>query len=134
MPFLHANATHLGANSGALVVLLTVSFTYSRIMTLEAITTIIFAGGLGVWIFGHPQTVHIGASGVIFGLIGFLLFIGIFRREWKAFFFSLLSFFLYGGALLSLLVYVPGISWSAHFWGFGSGVLAAWWMRTPSKK
>lgn len=134
MPFLHANVTHLAANSGALVVLLTVALTYSRIRTFAALATIILFGGLGVWVFGQPRTVHIGASGVIFGLIGFLLFIGIFRREWKAFFITLIAFFLYGGALLSLLVYVPGVSWSAHFWGFGAGVLAAWWMRTPAKK
>jgi membrane associated rhomboid family serine protease len=36
---------------------------------------------------------------------------------------------LYGGVLYSLLIYVPGISWSGHFFGFISGVVAAWWVK-----
>ena len=79
--------------------------------------------------FGTANTIHIGASGLIFGLIGFLLFSGIFRREWTALFVSLAIGFFYGGALLSLLSVVPGISWSGHFFGFLAGVMAAWWTK-----
>ena len=82
-----------------------------------------------VWLVGRPETVHIGASGVIFGLIGYLMFLGLFRRNWKAVIISVVVTLFYGGALYSFLVYVPGISWSGHFFGFLSGVLAAWWVR-----
>ena len=68
--------------------------------------------------------------GIIFGLIGFLMFAGIFRRDWKSVFVSLIVFFLYGGALLSLLIYLPGVSWTGHLFGFLSGVLAASWTRS----
>ena len=129
-PFLHANLSHLIANSGALFVLMLVSLSYNRRLTFRALTIIVLAGGLLVWIFGTPQSVHIGASGLIFGLIGFLLFTGFFRREWSALLVSIIVFLLYGGALLSLFVHAPGISWAGHFFGFLAGVLAAWLNRS----
>lgn len=128
-PFLHANVQHLAGNSGVLLVLLAVSLSLNRIWTLEALVIIILGGGAGVWVFGKPNTVHIGASGVIFGLIGFLVFIGLFQRRWKTLAVSLLVAALYGGVLLTLFLYTPGISWSGHFWGFAAGVFAAWLMR-----
>jgi membrane associated rhomboid family serine protease len=128
-PFLHGDFRHLISNSGTLFVLLAVSLSLSRIMTIEALVIIILLSGAGIWIFGAPNTIHIGASGVIFGLIGFLLFIGVFQKRWNTLLFSVIVFFAYGGVLWSLLSYQPGISWSGHFWGFVSGVAAAWWMR-----
>ena len=133
-PLLHGNLHHLTANTGALFVLLVVSLSFSRRLTITAILTITFLGGGLVWLLGGSNTVHIGASGIIYGLIGFLLFIGFFRHEWKALFLSLIVFFLYGGLLVSLLRYVPGISWTSHFFGFLSGVLAASWTRDRSPR
>jgi membrane associated rhomboid family serine protease len=125
-PFLHGTLAHLAANSSVLFVLLLVSFSIGRRMTLRAVLVIAVAGGSMVWIFGEPSTIHIGASGIIFGLFGFLMFLGIFRKEPKTLMISLISFLLYGGALLSLLAPTKGISWSGHFFGFISGILAAW--------
>ncbi len=133
-PFLHGNLTHLISNSGALFVLLIVSLSFSRKLTFFAVIIIMIGGGGLVWFFSGINTVHVGASGVIFGLIGFLIFVGFFRREWKALFFSLTVGFFYGGALFSLLTYVPGISWSGHFFGFLTGILAAWGLRTTKHK
>jgi membrane associated rhomboid family serine protease len=132
-PFLHIDLRHLMANSGILMVLLTVSLSFSRKLTLKALWIIVLVGGSLVWLSGKEGTIHIGASGVIFGLIGFLISLGIFRRDWKALIISLAIFLLYGGALQSLLIYVPGISWTGHLFGFISGVLAAWWTRTTRK-
>lgn len=128
-PFLHGNYRHLLANTGALFALLLVAFAFSRKLTWVAIIIITLVGGGLVWLFGTANSVHIGASGLIFGLIGFLMFIGFFRREWAALAVSLSVFLLYGGALLSLLSFVPGVSWSGHFFGFAAGVMAAWWTR-----
>jgi membrane associated rhomboid family serine protease len=133
-PFLHGGFGHLIANTSALFVLLTVSLSLSRKLTIKALLIISLLGGGLVWLFGGSNTVHIGASGIIFGLIGFLMFMGVFRREWIALVFSIAIFFCYGGALLSLLVYVPGISWTGHFFGFLSGVLAAWWTKAERSK
>jgi membrane associated rhomboid family serine protease len=126
-PFLHVNINHLIANSGVLFILLTLSLSYSRTLTVKALWIIIFLGGGMVWLLGMGGTIHIGASGVIFGLIGYLMCLGIFRRDWKALIISVLITIIYGGALYSLLIYIPGISWSGHLFGFLSGVLAAWW-------
>jgi membrane associated rhomboid family serine protease len=131
-PFLHGNLNHLIANTGALFVLLVAALAYSRRLALVALLIISVLGGGLVWIFGKANTIHIGASGIIFGLIGFLVFIGLFRREWRAMVLSAGVFILYGGAILSLLDNLPGISWEGHAFGFLSGCLAAWW--TKSRK
>ena len=128
-PFLHADLQHLTANSGVLFILLAVSLSYSRAQTLKALLIITLLGGTMVWLLGMGGSIHIGASGVIFGLIGYLMCLGLFRRNWKAVMISVVISLLYGGALLTLLVYVPGISWTGHFFGFISGVLAAWWVK-----
>ncbi len=133
-PFLHVDLGHLIANSGLLFVLLTISLSFSRKLTFRALWIIILAGGGMVWLAGRGGTIHIGASGIIFGLIGFLMCLGIFRRDWKAFIISLAMLFLYGGALRSLFIFTPGISWSGHLFGFISGVLAAWWTKALRKR
>ena len=128
-PFLHANFRHLAANTAALFPLLLVSLSYSRRLTHSALMIIYLLTGSLVWLFGQGNAIHIGVSGIIFGLIGFLMFLGIFRREWTALGISIVIGFIYGGALFTLFAYIPGISWSSHFFGFFSGVLAAWWMK-----
>ena len=126
-PFLHGNLNHLIANTGVLFVLLLVSLSFSRRLTAIAISVVALLGGGLVWVFGRAGTLHIGSSGIIFGLLGFLLFIGVFRREKMALVITLVIFILYGGAMLSLFQHVPGISWSSHFFGFLTGALSASW-------
>ncbi len=132
-PLLHVNYSHLIANTGALFILLLVALAYSRKLTFTAMVIISVLGGGLVWIFGKENTIHIGASGIIFGLIGFLIFMGLFRREWRALAVSAVIFILYGGAILSLLYDIPGISWEGHAFGFLSGVLAAWWTKSQKR-
>jgi len=123
-PLLHSNLAHLIANSGALFVLLTVSFMYDREITYAALVYIICIGGAAVWLLGAPGTLHIGASGVIFGLIGFLICSGFYHQNFKAVIISIFVCFFYGGTLLSFLIFVPGVSWTGHFFGFVAGVIA----------
>ena len=125
-PFLHANFAHLTANTGAMFVLLAISFLYSIRLTIAALAIIMGLGGGAVWLFGAPYTVHVGASGVIFGLIGFLIFSGLFRRDILALAASLLVLFLYGGMLFYNFIPAPGVSWTGHVFGFIAGVIAAW--------
>lgn len=128
-PFLHVDFQHLSANSGALFVLLAIALAYDRTHAIKAVLAIMLLGGMMVWLFAKAGTIHIGASGIIFGLIGYLMFLGLFRRDWKAVLISIGISLLYGGALYSLLTYVPGVSWSGHLFGFIAGVMAAWWVR-----
>jgi len=125
-PFLHANLAHIVANSVALFVLLTLALTLGRGLTALALVIIVVIGGGGVWLIGDTGTNHVGASGVVYGLIGFLLTAGLVRRNLKAVLVAAAVFLIYGGALLSLLKSTPGTSWAAHFFGLLAGILAAW--------
>ena len=133
MPWLHGSWAHLAANTGALFFLLFISLLMGGTLTLLALAIILFGGGGFVWLFGAQGTVHIGASGVIFGLIGFLSFAGIFRRDWKALVASVFVLVLYGAVLFSLFEREQGVSWAGHFYGFVSGVGAAWVTRGLGK-
>ena len=138
--FLHANVAHITANSIGLLLLGWLSCKYSRSLTLVAILYSMLIAGSLTWLIGswsQPAgtlpAVHVGASGVIFGLIGWLVANGLFRREWTSFFVSLLVLVLYGGALPGVLpstdAKLAQISWEMHLGGFIGGVLASWHMR-----
>ena len=124
-PFLHENFRHISANSTAIFMLLVIAFILEYSSAIRAIVMITLIGGFGTWLFGSPNSVHIGASGLIFGLIGYLLFRGWHERNVKTVAVSLLVLVLYGGSLYALLMIVPGISWSGHLFGFVGGIIAA---------
>ena len=132
-PFLHGGWQHLIANSTTLLVLGTVALRYSRKLTSEALIAAWLGSGILTWCIGGAGTVHIGASGVIFGLLGFLLANGVFRREIGAFVLAVVIFLLYGGALFGVLpteqVEKLRISWPMHLGGLLGGILASWHLR-----
>ena len=81
--------------------------------------------GLGVWLTGPAPSVHAGASGLVFGYLGFLLLRGFFERSLVAILVTIVVGAVYAGALPGLLPGQPGISWQGHLFGFVGGVLAA---------
>jgi membrane associated rhomboid family serine protease len=81
--------------------------------------------GLTAWLIGAPGSVHIGASGVIFGYLGFLILSGWYARSLASILLSLLVIALWGGMVLGVVPGQAGISWQAHLGGFVGGVLAA---------
>jgi membrane associated rhomboid family serine protease len=81
--------------------------------------------GGAAWLLGAPGSVHIGASGVIFGYLGFLILAGWYERSVASIVLSLLVIVLWGGMVIGVLPGQPGISWQAHLGGFLGGVLAA---------
>ncbi|MBO1351757.1 MAG: rhomboid family intramembrane serine protease [Hormoscilla sp. GUM202] len=123
-PFLHGNFPHLIANT---IPFLTLGWFImlqetSDFLLVTVITAIV--SGLGVWLFGSPGF-HIGASGVIFGYLGFLLLRGYFERSFAAIFFSVVVAFFYGSLIAGVLPGQVGISWEGHLFGLIGGVLAA---------
>jgi len=131
-PLLHAGFQHLISNSfvfAVLGVIAYVSVTLGRFIALIAITVV--SSGLGAWAFGASNTVVIGASGVIFGLLGFLLFRGVAERSAGAITVSIMMLVIYGGTISGVLPGVPFVSWQAHLFGFIGGAFAAFWLRTP---
>ena len=133
-PFLHANFTHLLANTLPFASL--AWFVMLRRMRDFVIVslTVMLIGGLGTWLIGPSHSVHIGASGVIFGYLGFLLARGFFERSWVAVSLSLAVAFVYGGALWGVLPGQAGVSWQGHLFGFIGGVLAAKWVPMQVKR
>lgn len=125
-PLLHGGLAHLASNSVPFVVLGLLVFLGG--LRNFAVTTVlsVLVSGLGVWLVGAPNTVHIGASGLIFGYFGYLLLRGYFSRSAGAILLSLLLVVVYGGALLGLLPLQMGVSWTAHLFGFLGGVLSAY--------
>lgn len=124
-PFLHGSISHLMANTVPFLMLgwFVMLREISDFFVVSVIT--ILASGLGVWLFGAPNSIHIGASGLVFGYFGFLLLRGYFERSFSSIVFSLIVGLLYGGLIWGVLPIRYGISWEGHLFGFLGGVLAA---------
>lgn len=130
-PFLHGNFAHLLANTVPLVSLGWLVMLRETGDWLVVTVVAALCAGLGTWLIGAPLSVHIGASGVVFGYFGFLLLRGYFERSVTAIAFSILVAFLYGGIIWGVLPNQPGISWEGHLFGFLGGVLAARLLAKP---
>ncbi len=125
-PFLHGSFSHLLLNSVSLVMLgaFTMLRRRSDFLSVSVISAI--TSGLGAWFIGAPGTIHIGASGVIFGYLGFLMARGLFERSLSAILLSAAVGWFFGGMLWGVLPTVgAGISWEAHLFGFLGGVGSA---------
>lgn len=113
-PFLHANLSHLLSNFLPLMILLTLLVAtqpHSWWIALQ----IVLLGGLLLWVFGRPA-VHVGASGLIYGLIAYLIAAGFRQGRFGPAIAALLVGFLYGGTLLSGVLPTVGehVSWDGH--------------------
>ena len=124
-PLLHGGFGHLIANSGPLLVLgwFVMIRETRHIVPVVVLGTLV--GGLGIWLIGSSSSVHIGASIIVFALLGYLLLRGFFERRVLPIIGSVIVGGLYGGALWGVLPGQAGISWEGHLFGFLGGVLAA---------
>ena len=91
---------------------------------LVTVAWIVVIGGLAVWLFGR-EAVHVGASGVIFGLVGFLIVRGLYERAVTSLLVSLAVVLLYGGTIWGVLPQDEGVSWEAHLFGLIAGAATA---------
>ena len=124
-PFLHANMQHLIANT---IPFLAMGWLVMLRDARHFLPVTIFAmlgSGLMAWLLGAPGSVHIGASGVVFGYFGFLLLGGWYARSFMSISLSILVAVLWGGLVLGIAPGQVGISWQSHLGGFIAGVLAA---------
>ena len=97
-----------------------------RLLDFLLVTVLaILIGGLGVWLIGASNSIHIGASGLVFGYLGYLLARGYFERSFWSMALALVAGLLYGGVLFSVLPGQRGISWEGHLFGLIGGIVAA---------
>ncbi len=131
-PFLHAGLPHLISNTIPFLVLgwFVMLQETNDFFIVTAITMLV--SGVGVWLFGATG-LHIGASGVIFGYLGFLLARGYFERNFPSILLSIIVGIFYGGAIWGVLPMRQGVSWEGHLFGFIGGVIAASFLAREKK-
>ena len=131
-PFLHVGFAHLIANTMAFLLLGAVVAWTTRAFWPVTIGVVLL-GGLGVWLFAPPNTVTVGASGLIYGYAAFLVAWGVLARRLLAFVVAVVVAFVYWSLLFGVLPGQPGISWQGHLFGMIAGVLMAWWLARPGR-
>ena len=124
-PVLHGGWGHLSANTLPVLVMMFLVLVSGIGRGLAATAVIWVVGGVGVWLIAPDNTVHLGASVLIFGWLVFLMVRGIFSRSAGEIILGMVLFFMYGGLLLGVLPGQPGISWQGHLFGAIGGGLAA---------
>jgi len=100
---------------------------YPRAVKL-LLPAVYLGGGAGVWLFAR-ESYHIGASGLVFGMLFFVLTIGVLRWDRRAIALSLVVFFLYGGMIWGILPAVEEISFESHLSGALIGMALAFLLR-----
>lgn len=125
-PFLHGSFTHLEANSLPLLVLgfLVAAVSIARYVAVLAWSWVV--SGAGVWLVAPERSLTIGASGLVFGLLTYLLVAGFLERNAVRILVGVAVFIVYGSVLLGVLPGQPGVSWQGHLFGAVGGVLAAY--------
>ena len=125
-PFMHAGVGHLFANTIPLLILgwLVLLRGLRNFINVSLIAAVI--SGLGIWIFGGTNTIHVGISGVIFGYLGYLLARGYFERSVPAIGLAFIALIMYGGMLWGFVPGREGVSWLGHVFGFVGGGVAGY--------
>ena len=130
-PFLHIGFDHLISNTVPFV-LLGFAIALGGAVRVALVTAIVMlVGGLGTWLVAPGNTLHIGASGVVFGYATYLLTRGIFNRSLLELAMGAVVGAIWGGVLLGGLVPQDGISWQGHLFGAIGGIVAARLLMSP---
>ena len=131
-PFLHGSFNHAILNSAPIAVLGGIILSINRKWFFMATATIIVIGGALTWLLARPNTLHVGASGVVFGYLGYLIAYGIRARSFSAIFGALLAVVLYGYLIKGVLPSGPGVSFEGHLFGLIGGIVAAFILPTKA--
>ncbi len=123
-PFIHGDIQHLYHNSIPLFVLSMAMFYFYKPIAWRVLLWGILVSGFLTWCIGRPSY-HIGASGLIYVLVSFTFFKGVFAKHFRLIALSLLVVFLYGSMIWYTLPIEEGISWEGHLSGLITGLLFA---------
>jgi len=124
-PFLHGSFLHVQSNAVGLLALGCLAVIRSRERFPWVCLVIILFGGLGVWLVGRSAT-HVGASGLVFGLFGYLLVKGLLDRSILSILVAVVVAGVFGWVILSgILPTNAYVSWEGHLCGLAAGALAA---------
>ncbi|HWM57014.1 MAG TPA: rhomboid family intramembrane serine protease [Pseudonocardia sp.] len=124
-PLLHGGFAHLVANTVPFLVFGFLAMAGGMRQFVVVTATVWLLGGLAVWLLGPADTNHIGASGLIFGWLVFLLVRGFYTRSVAQLVLAVALFLIWGGVLWGVLPGDPNVSWQGHLFGALAGLLAA---------
>lgn len=127
-PFIHGSFEHLISNTLPMIVLLSVMLNAYPRVALVVLVFVHLASGALVWLLAPDTGVHIGISGIIYGMASFLVASGLFRKDRSSVTIAFLVAMMYGGMLLG---FIPekGVSWQSHLFGALSGIFIAFVLR-----
>lgn len=128
MPFLHGGWQHILGNTIPLVILLCL-LAGSRANSYSIVPGIVLLGGALLWIFGRSNSIHVGASGLIYGLIAFLIVAGVLEKRIVPLLIALFVGFTYGATLLGGILPITvgdDVSWDGHLTGAIAGAIVAY--------
>jgi membrane associated rhomboid family serine protease len=125
-PFIHSDWNHLLSNSAPILVLMSImAIFYPRVSTLSYLF-ILSGTGFMVWMFARGNSYHIGASGVVYGLVSFVFWTGLFRKNLKSVILALMMIILYSGLFQNIFPSEEkNISWESHLFGGIVGLVIA---------
>jgi len=123
-PLVHGGFAHLLANSPPLLVLGTAMLYLYPSAALRVLPAVYLGTGVAVWLFARGSA-HVGASGLIYGLVSYIFVAGLIRRDRRAIAASLLVCFMYGALIWGLLPIEPGVSWETHLAAALIGIVLA---------
>ncbi|RMV76679.1 Rhomboid protein [Pseudomonas caricapapayae] len=127
-PFLHGSIQHLLSNLLPFIVLSWLVATEGVRRYAWVVGLVCLVGGLLVWMFGR-STIHVGASGLIFGLWSYLLARAWYQRSIASLLLALMVLAGYGGLIFGF-VPVAGVSFESHIAGAVAGIGVAWLMHS----
>ncbi len=123
-PVLHDDLTHVAANALPLAVLGGLVMLRGLDRFLQVTAIVVVAGGLATWLLARSGN-HVGASGVVFGYLGYLLASAFFERSFRSIAVAVIVMLVYGGLLWGVLPTSPGVSFEGHLFGLLAGIAAA---------
>ncbi len=132
-PFIHGDIQHIYHNTIPLFVLSMALFYFYKPIAWKVILFGILFSGFFTWSIGRPSY-HIGASGLIYVLVSFTFFKGVFAKHYRLIALSLLVIFLYGSMLWYVAPVKEGISWEGHLSGLVTGLLFTFFFRKEIAK
>jgi membrane associated rhomboid family serine protease len=127
-PLLHGGLEHLVSNIVPLLVGGTMLLYLYPDSSRFVLPAVYFGPGLAVWLFGR-DSIHIGASGLVYGIVAYVFVAGVLRRDRRAWAASILVAFLYGAMVWGVLPLKTGVSWETHLAAAVIGVTLAFVLR-----
>ncbi len=124
--FIHGNMDHFVSNIGPFAVLSGFIIWRGVSHYIKISLFIMIMTGSMVWLLGPSMTTIVGASGVVFGYLGYLIGRALFERNQNDVIIAVVVMFIYGGMVFGVFPGTPGVSWEAHLFGLISGIGTAW--------